>query len=267
MSDTERYQLTDNAAQVYEAGPVPLMFLPLAELTFQHVTLRARERVMDAACGTGILTRVAVERFRNLEKIVGVDLNARMLDIARQMTPKTRVPVEWHQADLCALPFPDGSFDVVLCQQGLQFIPDKTAAIREMRRMLARGGRLIFTVWVESPYHSALADGLTRHVNAQAAKSCLAPYSLHDREVVRKLVSDAGLLGIDLTTPDLMIRVSPSSAESLFETVASRSPFAREITGVSKVLKQEVDAALQKYRDGADFIVPWKTHLVQARTA
>jgi len=267
MADTERYQLTDNAAQVYEAGPVPLMFQPLAELTFQHATLQARERVMDAACGTGIVTRVAVKQFENLGKVVGVDLNAGMLDIARQRMPKTRVPVKWQQADLCALPFPDGSFDVVLCQQGLQFIPDKAGAVREMKRMLASGGRLIFTVWIESPYHTALADSLTRHVNAQAAKSCLAPYNLHDHETVRKLVSDAGFSNIDMKTLDVSIRVSPSSADSLFETVAARSPFVQEITSASAALKKEVSAALQAYRDGDDYIVPWKTHLVQAWAA
>ena len=265
MADTERYKLNDRAAQVYEEGPVPLMFRPLAELTFRHVTLQTNDRVMDAACGTGIVTRVAIERFKSLGKVVGVDLTAEMLDVARQSMPKSNVRVEWQHADLCALPFPDGGFDVVLCQQGLQFIPDKAGAVREMKRMLVFGGRFIFTAWIESPYHTALADALTRHVNAQAARSCLAPYNLHDREVVRKLVSDAGFSDIDMKTLSMTIRVSPSSAASLFEIVAARSSFAREIAGVSKVLKQEVDAALQKYRDGGDFMVPWKTHLVQAR--
>lgn len=267
MADTERYQLKDSAPQLYEDGQVPLLFQPLAELTLGHVSLHEGDRVMDAACGTGIVTRVAVERVTNIGSIVGVDLNAGMLDIARRRMPKTSVPVEWRQADLCELPFPDGSFDVVLCQQGLQFIPDKAAAVREMGRMLASGGRFIFTVWIESPYHTALADSLARQVDAQAAKSCLSPYSLHDREVVRKLVSNAGFLDIDMKVLDVMIRLSPSSADSLFGIVAARSPFAREIADVSAVLKQEVSAALRPYRDGDDLVMPWKTHLVQAGTA
>ena len=267
MADTDRYQLKGGAPQRYEDAQVPLMFQPLAELTFETVTLRAGDRVLDAACGTGIVTRVAVERFKDIGKIVGVDLNAAMLDIARQRMPTTRVPVAWQEADLCALPFPDGGFDVVLCQQGLQFIPDKAGAIREMKRMLSSGGRLIFTVWIESPYHTALADALTRHVNPGAAKSCLAPYSFHDREIIRKLVGDAGFSDIDTKTLDLSVRVSPSSANSLFETVAARSPFVKEITGASAILKKEVSAALQAYRDGEDFIVSWKTHLGQARAA
>lgn len=191
MADTERYQLKDNAPQVYEQGPVPMMFQPLAELTFEHVSLYPGERVLDVACGTGIVTRVAVQRFENIRNIVGVDLNPGMLDVARSNTPTTGVNVEWRQGDACALPFPDGSFDVVSCQQGLQFIPDKAAALRDMRRVLVPGGRLVFTVWVESPYHAALADALTRHVNAQAATSCLAPYTLSNAKTVRMLVDDA----------------------------------------------------------------------------
>ena len=265
MADTDRYQLKDNAPQVYEQGVVPLLFRPLAELTFESVSLNKGERVLDAACGTGIVTRVAMERFSNIGKIVGVDLNPGMLEVARANTPKTNIPVDWQQGDLCALPFPDGGFDVVLCQQSLQFIPDKAAALREMRRVLAGGGRLIFTVWVESPYHTALADALTRHVSAKAAKGCLSPYALHDARTVRKLVSDAGFPKIEMKTLEVMIRVSPSSADSLFETIAARSPFAREISEVRATLNQEVTAALRAYRDGNDFVIPWKNHLVQTQ--
>lgn len=265
MADTDRYQLKDNAPQVYEQGLVPLLFRPLAELTFESVSLDKGERVLDAACGTGIVTRVAMERFTGIRKVVGVDLNPGMLEVARANTPKTDTPVEWRQGDICALPFPDGGFDVVLCQQSLQFIPDKGAALREMRRMLAEAGRLIFTVWIESPYHTALADALTRHVNAEAAKGCLSPYALHDAEVVRKLVSDAGFRKIDMKVLEVMIRVSPSSADSLFETIAARSSFAREISEVRATLDQEVSAALQAYRDGNDFVIPWKSHLVRAK--
>lgn len=266
MADTDRYQLKDNAPQVYEQGVVPLMFRPLAELTFKSVSLDGSERVLDAACGTGIVTRVAMERFSNIRKMVGVDLNPGMLEVAGANTPKTNIPIEWQQGDICALPFPDGSFDVVLCQQSLQFIPDKAAALREMRRVLADNGKLVFTVWIESPYHTALADALTRHVSAEAAKGCLSPYALHDARTVRKLVSDAGFRNIDMRLLEVMIRVSPSSADSLFETIAARSSFAREISEVRATLYQEVSVALQAYRNGNDFVIPWKSHLVQTQT-
>ena len=265
MADIERYQLQDSGPKLYEDGAVALIFRPLAELTFERAPLHEGDRVLDAACGTGIVTRVAVQRFPNIRSIVGVDLNAAMLDVARASMPTHRAAVEWRQADICALPFPDGSFDVVTCQQGLQFFPDRSAALREMKRVLAHGGRLVFTVALSSPYHAALADSLARHVNAQAARSCLAPYALDDHEVVRKLVSDAEFDGIDMRVLELTLRANPAAADLLFETVATRSPFTREIAAVAATIKEEVHSALHAYRAGNDLVMPWKTHLVQAR--
>ena len=89
---------------------------------FAYVTLHIGDRVLDAACGTGIVTCVAAQRFSNLAHIIGVDLNPGMLDVARANTPTTGIPVEWRQGDVGSLPFSDGRFEVVLCQQGLQFI-------------------------------------------------------------------------------------------------------------------------------------------------
>jgi ubiquinone/menaquinone biosynthesis C-methylase UbiE len=148
MAET-RYQLEGNAPQLYERETVPTLGRPLAELMLAHVALHAGDRLLDAACGTGIVTRVAVQRYGDLRHVVGVDLNAGMLDVARAHTPASRVPIEWRHGDVCALPFPDGSFEVVLCQQGLQFVPDPGAALREMSRVLVPRGRLAFTVFSE----------------------------------------------------------------------------------------------------------------------
>jgi ubiquinone/menaquinone biosynthesis C-methylase UbiE len=115
MANTQ-YQLEGNAPQLYERETVHTLGRPLAELMFAHVTLQAGDRVLDAACGTGIVTRVAAQRFRHLAHLVGVDLNPGMLDVARSHTPTTGVPVEWQQGDLSALPFPEGRFEVILCQ-------------------------------------------------------------------------------------------------------------------------------------------------------
>ena len=132
---------------------------PHTEAIFDHVSLHEGDRVLDVACGTGIVTRVAVTRFPTLARIVGVDLNPNMLDIARAHSPATSVPVAWQEGDMCALPFPDASFDVVDCQHGLQYVPDKLVALRDIHRVLVPGGRLIFTVW-SRPHrdNAALAD-------------------------------------------------------------------------------------------------------------
>jgi ubiquinone/menaquinone biosynthesis C-methylase UbiE len=178
MAET-RYQVAGNAPQLYERETVHTLGRPLAELMLARVSLHAGDRVLDAACGTRIVTRVAVQRYRDVGHVVGVDLNAGMLEVARAHTPASRVPIEWRHGDACALPFPDSRFDVVLCHQGLQFVPDPGTALRELRRVLVPGGRLACTVFSEiPPYYAALAAALARHVSADAATSCLLRYTL-----------------------------------------------------------------------------------------
>jgi ubiquinone/menaquinone biosynthesis C-methylase UbiE len=268
MANTQ-FQLEGNAPQLYERYTVPSLARPQTELLFAHVALQAGDRILDAACGTGIVTRMAVQRWGNLGKIVGVDLNPGMLDVARANTPATGVPIEWRQGDLSALPFPNNSFDVVLCNQGLQFVPDKVMALREIRRVLVADGRLAFTVWSESPYMAARADALTRHVSPAVEASCLAPLALRDAATVRQLVDEAGFRTIEMQVLEFIER-TPASVEAVLEGMAW-SPYARDVAAVPEAtrqaLGQEVCAALQGYRDGNHFVLPCKMHLVQARVA
>ena len=267
MTDAERYQLEGNAAQLYERDIVPTLTKPQAELMLDHVALHAGDRILDVACGTGIVTRVAVQRFGNIGSIVCLDLNPAMLEVARAKTPPTDVPVAWRQGDMCALPLPDASFDVVLCQHGVQFVPDKLAALRDIRRVLIPGGRLAFTVWgAANRQHAALADALTRHVSDEAASSCLSPFAWRDAETIRALVDDAGFDAIAMTMLEGTTRMvsSADAVEEFVAFIAARSPFAREMQEALPVLGQEVHAALQRYREGTEFVTPTKTHLVQA---
>jgi ubiquinone/menaquinone biosynthesis C-methylase UbiE len=269
MAET-RYQLEGNAPQLYERETVHTLGRPLAELMFAHVALHAGDRVLDAACGTGIVTRVAAQRCGALACIIGVDLNAGMLDVARAHTPTTGVPVEWRQGDICALPCPDESFEVVVCQQGLQFVPDPGAALREMRRVLVPGGRVALTVFSEIPaYYVALADALTRHVSTDAATSCLSRYTLRDATRLWHLVNDAGFDAIEMHALEIGRRM-PSSAASVVEGMA-RAPYARDVAAVDEDIRyaigQEVSAALHAYRDGDEVVIPHRSHLVQAQVA
>jgi ubiquinone/menaquinone biosynthesis C-methylase UbiE len=269
MAET-RYQLEANAPQLYERETVHTLARPLAERMFAHVSLQAGDRVLDAACGTGIVTRVAVQRYGHLGHVVGVDLNPGMLEVARAHTPATRVPIEWRQSDVCALPFADASFEVALCQQGLQFVPDPGAALREMRRVLVPGGRLAFTVFSEIPvYYAVLADALARHVSADAATSCLSRYTLRDAMTLRPLVEGAGFSAIEMRVLEVMRRM-PASAASVVEATA-RAPYAREVAAVEEAVRQavgaEVSAALDAYREGDEVVIPHRSHLVQALVA
>ncbi len=270
MAEIDQFQLSDDAARRYELYNVPTIMKPHTDVIFEHVSLREGERVLDVACGTGIVTRLAVERFNNIASIVGVDLNPAMLEIARALTLATSIPVEWHESDVCELPFPDASFDVVLCQQGLQYVSDKLAALRHMKRVLVPGGRLATTVWSEAHRHNAaVADALRRHVNDEAATNCLSPFAWNDAETIRSLVDEAGFHDIEMEVIESKTHISSSSESVLdyIKSVASRSPFAREIEASFIVLEQEVSAALQIYREGDEFVMPSTAHLVQARAS
>jgi ubiquinone/menaquinone biosynthesis C-methylase UbiE len=235
-----------------------------------QVSLHQGDRVLDVACGTGIVTRLVVQRFPNIASIVGMDLNPGMLEVARANTPTTGVPVEWQQGDLCALPFPEDHCDVVLCNQGMQFVPDKSVALGESKRVLVSGGQLVFTVWSEvPPYFAALAEALGRHVSAEVEKSCLSPFMFRNAETIRKLVDDAGFRAIEMQEM-AFTRRHPASVNRVLEAIAPR-PYARDVEAVSEETRmqigQEVCAALQAYREGDDFVEPVKSHLVQARAA
>ena len=268
MAET-RYQLEGNAPQLYERETVHTLGRPLAELMLARVALHAGDRVLDAACGTGIVSRVSVERSGDLGHVIGVDLNAGMLDVARANSPATRVPIEWRQADVCALPFPDARFEVVLCQQGLQFVPDPLVALREMRRVLVPGGRLAFTVFSDIPaYYATLAEALARHVSA-AATGCLSRYTLREATTLRQLVEGAGFGAIEMHVLEVMRRM-PASPASVVEAMV-RAPYARDVAAVEEAVRQaigrEVSTALHAYRDRDEVVIPHRSHLVRAQVS
>ncbi|MGE3537844.1 MAG: class I SAM-dependent methyltransferase [Candidatus Tectimicrobiota bacterium] len=260
------FHLEGNAARQYEQGIVPTMSQPLAEMLFEHVVLHDGDRVVDVACGTGILARVATARFANIASMTGVDLNPAMLDIARANAPSTRTAIAWQQGDACHLPFPDHSFDVVLCQHGLQFMPDQEGALHEMRRVLVPGGRVALIVWGDPPpYQAALAEALRRHVSQAAATSCLAPFALRDVDALSRLVVDAEFHDIAIQTLVLMRRL-PWSVVAF----AAQQPYGRDVEAVSEAaraaIEHEVQATVQAYRaDNECVILPQESHLVHAR--
>jgi ubiquinone/menaquinone biosynthesis C-methylase UbiE len=232
-----------------------------------QVSLQSGDRVLDVACGTGIVTRVAVERHPNLASIVGLDFNAGMLDIAQAKTPQADIPIEWQQGDMCALPFPDDRFDIVLSQQGIQFAPDKLAALCHMRRVLAPGGRLAFTVWSEvDPLKAATVEAARRHVHAEAANDILSANDWAETDI-RQLVNEAGFYEISLQVIESVMRW-PSSVDEVaafIANLAARSAFTHDLESAIVVMTEEVQTALQPYREDDNFVMPARSYLVQAQ--
>jgi ubiquinone/menaquinone biosynthesis C-methylase UbiE len=176
----------------YERYFVPAIGQPLANALADRGAVRLGQRVLDVACGTGIAARVAAQRVGHGGLVAGADINPGMLAVARS-TPAESVPIEWHEAAADALPFPDGTFDLVLCQLGLQFFPDRLAALRDMRRVLAPSGQALVLVPGPAPeIFVILEEALASHFTPEVAAFVQAVFSLHEPDELRGLMADAG---------------------------------------------------------------------------
>lgn len=135
----------DSIAALYQESLVPLIFEPYATDLVERLPANSLSNVLEIAAGTGVVTRQLASVLPVSASIVATDLNQPMLDMAAAMG--TERPVEWRQADAMELPFPDETFDAVVCQFGAMFFPDKATAFAEARRVLRPGGIFAFNVW------------------------------------------------------------------------------------------------------------------------
>ena len=139
MSAHEHWQMDASTPELYERYLVPAITSIWAADLLDRVALKPHESVLDVACGTGAVIRLAARQGHS-GRLAGIDLNSGMLGVARSVPP-SGAPIEWHEGSALDLPFPAASFDVVLCQLGLQFFPDRPLALRQMARVLRTGGR------------------------------------------------------------------------------------------------------------------------------
>jgi ubiquinone/menaquinone biosynthesis C-methylase UbiE len=186
-------QYGGNAAENYEQYFVPTIGTAFATALIEAAGLQQGERVLDVACGTGVVTRLAAERVGSSGAVAGLDINPAMLAVARSVR-SSGAAIEWHEAGAESLPLTEGSFDVVVSSLGLQFVADKDSALREMGRVLAPGGRLaIATVGPTPPLFAILEQALARHVNPKVGAFVRAVFSLYEPKELEKLASGAGL--------------------------------------------------------------------------
>jgi ubiquinone/menaquinone biosynthesis C-methylase UbiE len=266
----ERWQLTGTGPDSYERYQVPSVFGPLARVFLRWIAPRPGQRVLDLACGTGVVARLAAPMVGPTGSVVGTDLSPAMLEVARAHPPAGGAPIEWRRADAAALPFPDAEFDAVLCQQGLQFFPDRPAALREMHRVLRPGGLVGVCVWraVEhSPCHLAIAAALRRHLGEDAARRFQAPFGFGDGDALRRAMAEAGFRGVDIRVEVVVRRLLPPE-ESVPGLLAS-TPVGPEAAALGEAARgaivAEAAAALAAYRDAdGGLTVPQPTHIALA---
>jgi SAM-dependent methyltransferase len=189
---TEQFLIGDEQAEAYEERFVPALFRQWVEPVLQAAQAGPGERLLDVACGTGVVARTAAARVAPDGMVTGVDLNQAMLAVARRIAPG----IDWRQGDVAALPFGDGSFDVVTCQAAIFFFPDPAGALVEMARVARPGGRVVvqsFSSLQAQPAYGPWVDMVGRHAGPDAVR-LLGTYWAHgDPEVMRGRCADAGL--------------------------------------------------------------------------
>jgi len=199
-----------NPAEMYEQFYGPGIFQPLTEAFARFASPQKGERVLDLACGTGLVARHIAPLIGTEGKITAVDINPVMLAVARQQTPPAGASIEWLEGDATQLDLKT-EFDLVLCQQGLQFFSDKSAALKQMRQLLVKGGRIGIATWQAIEQHKVFEEFAKVEVRHLAPlgvsyEDLLAPFSLHDVNQIRSFLAEAGFSKIEITPHTIQTR-------------------------------------------------------------
>ncbi|MDQ7904491.1 methyltransferase domain-containing protein [Phytohabitans sp. ZYX-F-186] len=262
-----RWQVAgDGPASAYEKYLVPAFFTGCAERLLELAEVKPGERVLDVATGTGIVARQAAARVGPEGAVTGTDVNEGMLAAAISTGPGE---IEWRLADAASLPFPDGTFDLVTCQQGLQFVTDHPTALREIRRVLAPEGRVALAVWrgIEvNPAFVAVVDVLDRYVGTAAGMVLREPFAGPDRADLHRLLTAAGFRAVRVRIGLVDVRF-PSAREFLRREVVS-TPLAEPVSGLDEARHEEMAAELERtlapYTDDEGIAFPLQTWLAVA---
>jgi ubiquinone/menaquinone biosynthesis C-methylase UbiE len=268
MTVCEQFQVTLDAARLYERVAVRHVLGPWAPLLVDAARLAAGERVLDVACGTGVVARIAALRVGCGGRVTGVDLNAGMIGVARSLPLADAAPIDWLEGSALALPLPDALVDAVLCQQGLQFFPDKALALREMRRVLRRGGRLALSVWTGTGfYNGAVGEALARFIDEDTAARFCASRKVPGKDELERLATAAGWSEVKVRVSRLHIHLPPLE-RFVLEHLAG-TPVAGAIAAADAESRRNISTsvmrAMERFKDGDGVLYPEETHVVTAR--
>lgn len=260
---------TATLPELYERFLVEPLFRPFSQTLLDRAALARSERLLDVACGTGIVARLGRDRVGDGGHVVGVDASPGMLGIARKVAPS----IEWREGDAARLPVADDElFDVVACHQGLQFFADKPAAVREMRRVLAPGGRLAVGTWrplEDTPLFRDLHAVAQRHAGPISDQR----HSFGDASAIGSLLTEAAFNDVDVDTVTHTIRMSDPAMFARLNTMASVGMSAAAKTMgeeerarlVETVTRDSMDV-LQRYLDAGVLVFELRSNIATGRT-
>src|SRR5262245_26258918 len=269
MATVEQGLFTSSLPELYERFLVEPLFRPFAQELLDRIALAPNDRLLDLACGTGIVVRLAQHTLGDRGRLVGVDASPAMLAVARSVAPA----IDWRQGDAARLPVAaDETFEVVTCHQGLEFFPDKPSAMREARRVLAPGGRLAIGTWLpvdDVPLVRDLHRVAQRHLGPVIDQR----HSFGDPDAIRRLLVDAGFQDVHVETFTHAVRLGGGPAvfgrlntmAVVGMSAAAKTMTEEQRAHVIDMIATDSVEALQLYADGSDLVFDLSSNIAIAR--
>lgn len=262
---------SSNPAETYEAYMVPPLFAPWASCLVRSADPRPGERALDVGCGTGIVARAVAPRVGTTGKVVGLDLNPNMLSVARAAAAREGLAIEWRQGQAEELPFPDGSYDLVLCQFALMFFADRLSALREMRRVLSDGGRVALAVWQgldRHPFYQALHEVIERRLGMSGVQDI---FGLGDADELRALLTEVGFRRVVIDPLSMTARF-PAPDEFLIREIdvdtaaipSMQHLNAQARSDVARAIRDEMAPMLRRHTENDHVVIAFHAHVALA---
>lgn len=259
-------------AESYEQFMVPSLFAPWATYLVQVANPQLGERVLDIACGTGIVARNIAPRVGLQGIVIGLDANPDMIDMARTAAEKEQITIEWYTSSAEQLPFRDEHFDLILCQFGLMFFTDRHAALKEIYRVLKKGGRVVLSVWQgldRHPFYQTLHDVSQQHFGKSSVQTV---FSLGNANELRTWLTASGFEHVEIEPMSITahfpqpeeflaweIDINPAEAPAL-QNLAKEAQ--QEIMAVAR---QDMQSQLEEIMRENQVVLPFHAHIAQAR--
>jgi SAM-dependent methyltransferase len=258
-----------NAPEAYEQFLVPNVFRPWAEAVISRADGMQGHRILDVATGTGICARLAAAEAGPAGQVTGIDIDPLALEVAaRAVVDETAAPIKWIEANATNVPLLSGSVETAFCLEGLQFFPDRIAALSEIHRVLVAGRRLFASCWAaltENPGYQAISEALRRFVSEEAAR--LPPFGLSDADELARVARAAGFSTVAVEHHEIFL-FAPS-ARDFVDWIAAGGPTMRHSIaqlepGRREEFLQFIEDYLAPYAEPAGLRLPSARNILTA---
>jgi len=260
MANPSYRNFTGNGAENYQRYFVPAIATPVSAGLLDTADLQSGERVLDVACGTGVIARLASERVGPSGSVTAIDVAPDMISVAKSTPVPGGSHIEWHVSDAASLPLADDSYDAVLCQMGLMFMEDRAAALSEMRRVVAPGGRVVVnTPGPIQPAFVLMEQAIVEHISRELGGFVRAVFSMHDPDALAALLRTAGLHDASATQSTATFQL-PGPAEFLWQYInlTPMAPFVAQAPSEAQMAMER-----QVVEGWRAFVVNGKTRVEQ----